>query len=149
MQIKKTSARCLGAIISMSVFMAGCASLNSRFDCPMQPGVHCESLDQVNAQVNQGLLGNSSTATRCKRCQATHHATMKPNQWTAPNSSLALATNAPAPVRREATVMRIWIAAFEDKAGNYYQPTTVYTVVKPGFWVGQPVKAVTSIGEEA
>ena len=43
---------------SMTVFilLTGCAEMNSQFDCPMKPGVRCESLDQVNARVDRGEI---------------------------------------------------------------------------------------------
>jgi type IV conjugative transfer system lipoprotein TraV len=52
------------------------------------------------------------------------------------------------PLRYQETVLRVWVAPYEDKEGNYYQPTTLYTVVKPGHWVGNPPKAVSDDREE-
>lgn len=81
--------------------VTGCAEVNSQFDCPMKPGIRCESLDEINAHVNNGEIG---------------------------------------PVRSKETVQHIWIAPFEDTAGNYHQANEVYTVAKPGAWMGNPVK---------
>jgi hypothetical protein len=47
-------------IISTLGLLAGCAGLNSQFDCPMPPGVMCKSLDEVNRMVDQGKLGRST-----------------------------------------------------------------------------------------
>jgi hypothetical protein len=46
-------------VISTLGLLAGCAGLNSQFDCPMPPGVMCKSLDEVNKMVDQGKLGGS------------------------------------------------------------------------------------------
>ena len=47
------------------------------------------------------------------------------------------------PLRYGETVQRIWIAPFEDTSGNYHQESYVYTIVKPGHWLGYPVKATS------
>ena len=52
------------------------------------------------------------------------------------------------PVRYGETVLRVWIAPYQDKDGNYYQPVTLYTVVKGGHWIGAPVNAIDSDGDK-
>lgn len=138
-----------GIMLSAVFLLSGCASLNSNFDCPMKPGVMCESLDQVNMQVDQGALGSASTASPCKTCH-----TMKIGQSNVNNNNLkqytpSVTIPSDTPVRTRETVMRIWMAPYEDKSGNYYQSTVLYTVVKPGYWIGQPVKAVSAAGDNA
>ncbi len=41
----------------MMIRKSGCAEADSKFDCPMKPGVSCSSLDQVNAKVDRGEIG--------------------------------------------------------------------------------------------
>jgi len=48
---------CKAVILALSMALpciSGCASMNSSFDCPMKAGHRCQSLDQVNASVDQG-----------------------------------------------------------------------------------------------
>ena len=129
--------------------LTGCASLNSSFDCPMKPGVMCESLDKVNSQVDSGTLGGTSAVT-CSTCNKA-----KPTLATLTGASGFTtlyplpAFNPGDPVRYGETILRVWLAPFEDKDGNYYQPDLIYTVVKPGHWLGHPVKAVTGEGDDA
>lgn len=37
--------------------VSGCSHLNTQFQCPMEPTVHCKSLDQINRMVLAGQLG--------------------------------------------------------------------------------------------
>jgi conjugal transfer pilus assembly protein TraV len=50
-------------IFMLLLLLNGCSSMNAQFDCPMQPGVHCESLDQVNSRVDRGEIGQEVIAT--------------------------------------------------------------------------------------
>jgi hypothetical protein len=43
--------------------LIGCAHLNSNFDCPMKPGIQCESIDEINARVDCGQFDGT-----CKKC---------------------------------------------------------------------------------
>jgi type IV conjugative transfer system lipoprotein TraV len=134
-------------MLMSAALLSGCASLNSSFDCPMKPGVMCESLDEVNMQVDQGLLGSPTNTTPCKNC---HKLVSNPTQLNDKASSANLSdanSNLNVPIRRSETTLRIWTAPYEDKDGNYYQPNVIYTVIKPGFWVDQPVKAISKEGD--
>jgi len=44
-------------ILLLMLVLSGCAGMNPKFDCPMKPGIRCESLDQVNDRVNRGEIG--------------------------------------------------------------------------------------------
>lgn len=41
-------------ISSIAFTLTACASLNSDFECKMQPGVTCKSLDEINTMVDKG-----------------------------------------------------------------------------------------------
>ena len=125
------------------IFLNGCSSLNSNFDCPMKPGIRCESLDQVNAQVDRGVLGNDDlkmtsikTPMYIQSGNSTRVNTYKFANYTAKGE----------PLRYNETVMRIWVAPYEDTAGNYHKESEIFTVAKPGHWIGSPVKELGSEG---
>lgn len=138
--------------------LSGCESMNSSFDCQSKPGVLCKNLDQVNKMVNQGTLGGADSLTEdasssCKNC------TLSPDgkseikntgDFTTPYPKISANSMNPGdPVRYGEKVMRVWLAPYEDKDGNYYQPTTLYTVVKPGHWIGAPVAAINDEGDKS
>ncbi|HVV69605.1 MAG TPA: type IV conjugative transfer system lipoprotein TraV [Gammaproteobacteria bacterium] len=115
------------------LFLTGCTGLNSNFSCPLQPGVQCNSLDQVNTMIDQGKIGAKSTGNS--------------NALTTVPSQSVLSANLPTAfanfvgMRYPETVMRIWVAPYQDQDGNYHQPGALYSVVKPGRWVNNPVLA--------
>lgn len=82
--------------------LSSCASLNSQFDCPMKPGVMCESLDEVNHQVDQGLLGQENTAQRCPYCIKEKTAD-------------------------KAQTLHVWVAPFQTPSGNEVESTFINT----------------------
>lgn len=125
------------------ILITGCAGMNSHFDCPMKPGVMCASVDQVNRSVDQGNLGTESAAN-CKTCSSGSYQIKKINQFA--NAYPMNAINLGDPIRFGETVMRIWIAPYEDSNDDYYQPTIIYTVIKPGHWIGNPPHSINADG---
>ena len=114
----------LSLILGYSV-LSGCGELNSQFTCPMKPGVTCRSLDQVNTMVDQGKLAEA-----------------KPNP--APSSDPLLTVNVSYSAdnnevtRSPESVMRLWIAPYQDSQGNYFSSTQIYHVIQPGHWSTDP-----------
>lgn len=128
-------------MISASLLLNACASTNSQFDCPMKPGIRCESIDSVNARIDRGEIGGnhllklaSSNAFDSSRSDYPHYLNMAH-------------FGKGEPLRYGETVMRVWVAPFEDKEGNYHQESDIFTITKPGHWIGAPLKT-TNIEEE-
>lgn len=118
----------------MGLALSGCVSLNSSFDCPMKPGVHCKRIDQIDHMVDQGQLSGPGIKEARVDIQDSN-AIPTPYPMTAIHPG--------DPLRVQETVMRIWIAPYQDKVGNYYQPSYIYHVVKPGEWMGHPPVMLT------
>jgi conjugal transfer pilus assembly protein TraV len=118
------------------IILSGCAGLNSSFTCPKQPGVMCNSLDQVNTMIDQGKLGSPTFSYA-------NNKTQKNNGVNFSNSDMSYPLASSDPLRYPEAVTRIWVAPFEDDNGNYHQDSLMYAVIKPGQWIGEPVKAVS------
>ncbi len=105
----------VGIFLGCTVILSGCGGLNSQFSCPMKPGVTCQSLDQVNSLIDQGKLAQSASPVDIHLADAddSNHHTIQ---------------------RTPDTVMRLWIAPYEDSQGNYFSSTRVYHVIQPGSW---------------
>jgi conjugal transfer pilus assembly protein TraV len=114
-------------ILPIIFLLDGCAGMN-KFDCPMKPGIRCESLDQANAQVDHGDIGHDNSQASIRSTRQSKISTAEP-------------------LRYGETVQRIWIAPFEDTAGNYHQESEVYTVAKTSHWIGNPPKEMGADGE--
>lgn len=112
----------LGLLLIGVALLSGCGDLNSQFICPMQPGVTCESLDQVNTKVDQGQwVQTQPLPTQSKQ--------LSDSMFVLPvSNSLGPVIRSPEPV------MRVWIAPYQDTQGNFFSSTVVYHVMKPGHW---------------
>src|SRR5271169_2939063 len=99
----------IGVMVSLSSALMGCGELNSQFTCPMKPGVSCQSLDQVNTLVDQGKLAQSKPAP-------SNETTL-----TVDIQYLADAGDSTDSIKRNPeTVMRLWVAPYQDNQGNYF-----------------------------
>ena len=92
----------------------------------MKPGITCESIDKINERIDKGELS---------------HENKQGNQYDptilSKNYADASAEDGE-PLRYSETVMRVWFAPFEDNDGNYHQASEIFTITKPGSWIGQP-----------
>lgn len=121
-------------LILFMVLLSGCAHLNSDFDCPMKPGISCQSLDQVNERINQGEIGNQGSRESNVAKPLLHY------------SSLQTIKNQNKPLRDRENIMRIWVAPYEDTSGNYHTASEVFSVIKPGEWMSYPVIKIKNEG---
>jgi len=124
-------------LLPLIALLSGCAGMNSSFDCPMKPGVRCESLDQVNHAVDRGEIGSVGNGVPHAASQRTNEMSLVRNQ----NPKKVLQGE---PLRYGESVQRIWVAPFEDISGNYHQESEVYTITQGGHWIGNPIKAVNA-----
>jgi conjugal transfer pilus assembly protein TraV len=123
------------------ILLSSCAEMNSQFDCPMKAGIRCESITSINKRVDRGELGvNDSNSIDNKNAPVMPAYTQ--STFNAPRYRFK-----GEPLRYAETVQRIWIAPFEDKQGNYHQENDIYTVAKPGRWIGSTLKEIDLTGE--
>ncbi len=131
--------------LGMVSLLSGCADLNAHFDCPMKPGINCKRVDEINTMVDRGDLTAQGPMPHCHGggCVDTvNNDALNADLPVTPYPISAI--NNGDPLRYGETVLRIWVAPYEDTQGDYYQPTVLYRVVKPGHWIGGPVKALTN-----
>jgi len=121
-------------LTSMTLLLNACTSLNSNFECPMKPGVRCASLDQISSMVDRGEIGKSSLKSPIPY-SSTIAQTSSPSYY---KGEFSLSNHEP--LRYGETVMRVWVAPYEDTVGNYHQESDIYTIVKPAHWIGYPPK---------
>ena len=128
-------------LLPLLMLMSSCAELNSQFDCPMNSGIRCESITSINARVDRGELrecGINSIDNKNFQVMPAY----TPYPFNVPRYS-----SKGEPLRYAETVQRVWVAPFEDKQGNYHQDNDIYTVAKPGKWIGSPLKEIDPTGE--
>lgn len=111
--------------------------MNSNFDCPNKAGVHCKSLDQINAMVDNGQIRGRGSMSEVEIVSVSNEPEFQA-------FSFKVSTMGDSPIRNRETVQRIWIAPYEDTEGNYHQDSFMYSVIKAGHWKGNPVKTIHS-----
>jgi conjugal transfer pilus assembly protein TraV len=123
--------------------LVGCTSMSgldahSQYGCKAAPGVSCQSIKGVYENAAAGNLpfqkrgkGGEAVATSDTGAQL-------------PDTKYALAQLSPAdmaamdsgiPVRQPPMVLRIWVAPWEDEAGDFHDQSHFYTMVHPGKWL--------------
>lgn len=134
------------ALLSLlSIGLTGCAEMNSDFTCPMTNGMQCKRIDTVNDMVDQGAIDTTGMDATNSSAGAPGHYTPDTNIKADkiiqpyPNDGEAIPGQ---PLRYGESVMRLWIAPFEDTQDNYHAPSLVYTVVQSGHWTGIPVQEI-------
>lgn len=111
-------------IATLFFLLAGCSSMNSKFDCPNKPGVTCKSIDQVNAMVDRGMIGGEQSIAKIKN--------EKPPYLAQKEANLSGRFNK---LRVGEQVVRVWVAPYQDSNNNYHNESTLYTVVRKNNWV--------------
>ncbi|MCD8525497.1 MAG: type IV conjugative transfer system lipoprotein TraV [Gammaproteobacteria bacterium] len=130
----------------LSLGLTGCAEMNSDFTCPMTNGMQCKRIDQVNGMVDQGAIDTTGQDAPTSSAQTTGSGITPDGnvanaQFIYPYPKDAEAVPGQ-PLRYGESVMRLWIAPYEDTQDNYHAPSIVYTVVKSGHWTGIPVEEI-------
>lgn len=107
----------------LMLFLTGCAVSNDSFDCKYSKGVGCHSITEVNSMVNQGKLNVESTEPVSNT--ASSSVAICPDSLNVDFMEVERVTEAH---------LRLWIAPFQDKHGNFHEGAIVHTVLKPGYW---------------
>jgi conjugal transfer pilus assembly protein TraV len=126
--------------LGVTTLLTGCNDLNSQFTCPKQPGVSCQSLDQVNTLIDQGKLADDSLPKKKSTKINAQPTVIRVNQIFTENN-IAL----PYKLRTTDNVMRLWIAPYIDTQGNYFSATVVYHVVDRGQWMGESIDDIRGL----
>ena len=88
------------------VFMVGCGTMNSQYDCPLENIASCISLKDMNDVVNHGdYIQSKNNIKTMNQYNPTKDSTKK-------------------------KYMKVWVAPFKDKEGNIYDESVMYMEVK-------------------
>ena len=114
-------------IVLLSCYLSACSSYRSSFDCPAETGVGCKSISQINQDINQGNLYDSSkTKVKSKKISVKPRL---PFPQVIPN---ILHNNKVS--RLPESVIRIWIAPRLAKDGSYQEAQYIHEVLEQGRW---------------
>jgi hypothetical protein len=112
-------------VISILLLLAGCTTMNSKFDCPNRPGITCKSIDQVNDMVDRGLIGKDPQVknNRLLKVYSLKNSSNIANRFSQANL-----------LRSGEQVVRVWIGPYQDIHSNYHNESTLYVVVRKNNW---------------
>lgn len=130
-------------LASAVAWLCGCTSMSgldasSQYGCKAAPGVSCQSIKGVYDNAAAGNLPFQ------KRGKSSDGAVGSDVAGVSPDTKYALAQLSPAdmtamdsgiPVRQPPFVLRIWVAPWEDEAGDFHDQSHFYTMVHPGKWL--------------
>ncbi len=129
-----------------SLVLVSCASVPPT--CPKTTPGQCKSMGEVNALVDQGVFDEKIGIKKTKRPAKKNSKGRVHFPKDDPTSQTDFIAEIDDPKRQPETVLKIWFAAYEDAAGNYVSAHTVFTVVQPAYWQGDPT-SIARIAEEA
>ncbi|MBY0463163.1 MAG: TraV family lipoprotein [Alphaproteobacteria bacterium] len=112
-------------IPSLFLFLSACTSNNELFDCQAGKGMGCKSISEVHRMVDQGYFGRSSDE-ESSPLKALAPIAMIPEE--------SIQTSAGGIERIPEQNLRLWIAPFQDEAGNFHEESVIHTVVQQGRW---------------
>lgn len=134
------SAGALALMLGTSV-LTGCSSLalgDDEFSCKMENGgVPCASTSQMYEMTNNGQTpAKLAREKQLKKEDKTVDDGTKNGQsdFVLDNYVTNRLPDEPIPVRTPPQVMRIWVAPYEDKEGDFVMSGYVYTEVSPRRW---------------
>ena len=136
--------------------LVGCTAYDENFDCPAGKGLGCQSVTEVKKKLNQGAIDMPETTTEAAARlggAGLGGASLRGSSFMAPvvstGNGVASDQHADDPVvfidshgmkieRAREQPLRVWIAPYQDRDGNFHESSVVHTVVTPGYWQIQP-----------
>lgn len=124
------------SVMALSLgFLGGCTT--PEYSCPAPEHGVCKSISDVYAMKSspRSTGGEEQGAPRRNESARNEH-----SDGTAPArgfSPYPLAMKPGDPIRREARVIRLWIAPWVDAKGDYYDQSYLYTEIDRGEWLLQ------------
>lgn len=173
----ETALVAIACVVLSSAGLTGCAANMSgiggdtTFKCKAPDGVQCQSVSGTYANARAGTLPSQQSSSQSKHRSATAdaedpaaHSSMSAvaAQSAITKTSFGAAANPGSlgAIRSDPTVIRIWIAPWEDADGDLVDQTYVYLPVDSGRWLIEhnrhrikrefaPVRAPTSVAAPA
>lgn len=143
--------RLLVPVIFTTSLMAGCGSMSgldasSNFSCKAAPGVTCQSISGVHQNAIAGNLpfqkqgdasinANAPDSKSSDEHKPATYGTVKYEDKAKMSPRDMVATSSGMPVRQPPLVLRVWMAPYEDEAGDLYDQSYFYAMVHSGRWM--------------
>lgn len=126
--------------LSLSL-LSGCTTLfNSGFECSKVGGQKgCVSLNDINQQASQIVAHSNQKSLTAKSKNATKQSVPQfmGSQHSIPDIGLL--------VRVGESIQKVLLFDYIDKAGNYHEPSVIYTILKAPTWQKHAVHEIQTM----
>lgn len=126
---------------TLSSLLSGCAIYEQAFDCEAGKGLGCKSISEVNGFVDRGELDSALEGKKpgCSDCaplsSSSEYEELRERLPALPDSVADSLIEGAGAKRAGEETLRVWIAPFEDKDGDFQGESYVHTVITPGRWI--------------
>lgn len=120
--------------------LGGCSitGFSNSFDCNVKSDGICASLSTAYEKSNRRELPSQRAATAAQSAAAPAPAALAPGQI---SPAQMQAPSSGAPLRIQPTILRVWVAPWEDDLGALRDQSYAYLTIDPGRWVVETNRA--------
>jgi len=128
------------SLLSIVLLLNACANINKSPACPKSTLGQCLSMGAVNDLIDQGSFEQEIQKNYRKKSQQQTRSLQFYDQAQVQDINNI-------PLRSGEKILQIWLAPYEDDAGNYVTGHSIFTVVLPASWGPPPPIQATPVEE--
>lgn len=118
-------------LFTLAVLLVGCSSSSETFECEPGKGVGCRSISTVNKMIDQGHFASSPLlAATLPEPDLTRMTQAQPLTFL---EEIVLSDQSLVQRSPEQHI-RVWVAPYQDEAGNLHEASFIHSVIQSGFW---------------
>ena len=127
------------SLTALVLILAGCSTASETFDCEPGKGVGCQSITKVNKMIDQGQFLDSqegfvSPLSNQNFLSKTPLPSFSTSTFPNPPSERVVASDNTVVQRIAEQPIRVWVAPYQDEAGNFHEASVVHSVIQGGYW---------------
>ncbi len=126
----------------MIIFLAGAAATGCaapKYACRAHEGIPCMSIDEVYKKSIDGTLPSTGRVSGVQDSAPPSVATTVQQEGrgavAVPAQRYPASVAAGAPIRRDSSILQVWLTPWVDTEGDFHDQSTFYMVVDPGRWL--------------
>jgi conjugal transfer pilus assembly protein TraV len=112
----------------LAILLSACSTTSETFDCEPGKGVGCRSITTVNKMIDQGHFASPSLGVMSLQSSVIASAQVLPFSEEIVLSDKTIVQRSPE------QHIRVWIAPYQDEAGNFHEASLVHSVIQTAFW---------------
>lgn len=123
----------IATLVLTVAVLTGCAIGSPKYSCPAPEHGVCKSISEVYA--SKGAAESQPAKAESRDSAAKTPATPADSRDRGFSLFPIAGVKPGDPLRREARVIRVWVAPWVDAKGDYYDQSYVYTEIDQGEWL--------------